>query len=251
MKKKIAVLHLNVFIKDKIILKDINLDVYENEILSIIGPANSGKSSFLRVINRMLDINSDFRVEGNVFIDGEDIYKTNVNICDLRKRIGIIFALPVPLPLSIYDNLIYGPLLHKKISVERLNGLVEKCLKSASLWEEVKDRLHLSALQLSGGQQQRLCLARSLMVEPEIILFDEPCSGLDPVSTSKVERTMFELKKRYTLILVTNNTKQVATVSDRTAFLLSGKLIEVDQTKQIFTSPKSKLTNDYITGRFG
>lgn len=251
MKKKIQIKNLHVYYDDKAILALSNLDVYEHEILSVIGPANSGKSTFLRVLNRLLDINSSFRVTGEILIDKQNIYSDIVDVCDLRRRVGIIFALPVTLPMSVYDNLAYGPHLHGKVCEKTLLKKARTCLQAASLWEEVKDRMFYSALQLSGGQQQRLCLARTLMVEPEIILFDEPCSGLDPISTAKVEATMLELKKKYTIILVTNNTKQAARVSDRTAFFLSGELVEEGPTRRIFTAPKDQRTNDYITGRFG
>lgn len=248
---KIKIRNLRVAYDGQYVLKDLNLDVYEHEILSIIGPANSGKSTFLRVLNRLLDINPTVSIAGDVYIDGKNIYEKGVKVDDLRKRIGMIFALPVPLPMSIFDNLTYGPRLYGERSTKKLLKITEKCLKAASLWDEVKDRLSVSALRLSGGQQQRLCLARALAVEPEIILFDEPCSGLDPISTAKVEATISELKKKYTIILVTNNTKQAARISDRTAFFLLGKLVEVSKTAELFTAPQDLRTNDYVTGRFG
>lgn len=251
MKKKIEIRGLMVSYDGQEVLENINLDVYEHEILAIIGPANSGKSTFLRVINRLLDINPEARVSGKVLVDGQNIYEKDVNVNELRKRIGIIFAIPVPLPMSIFDNLAYGPKLHRQYSDVELLQIAQKCLHAASLWDEVKDRLSMSALRLSGGQQQRLCLARALSVNPEIILFDEPCSGLDPISTAKVEASMRQLKKKYTIVLVTNNTKQAARIGDRTAFFLSGRLVEIDTTSRIFTAPKDQKTNDYITGRFG
>ncbi len=251
MKNKIKIRNLQVTFGGRLALKNLNLDVFDHEILTIIGPANSGKSTFLRVLNRLLDLYPLASVSGDVYIDGINIYDSHVIVDDLRKRVGMIFALPVPLPMSIFDNLAYGSRLHGETSEKNLFNIIEKSLRAASLWEEVKDRLEMSALRLSGGQQQRLCLARALTVEPEIILFDEPCSGLDPISTAKVEATIAELKKKYTIILVTNNTKQAARIGDRTAFFLSGELVEVSRTGQLFASPKDIRTNDYITGRFG
>lgn len=251
MKEKIKVKNLWVYYDSYPVLKNLTFDVYKQEILSIIGPANSGKSTFLRVLSRLIDINPSARVEGKVFIDGKDIYDKWVRVYDLRKRIGVIFAIPVPLPMSIFDNLAYGPRLHGEWRREKLLKTAKDCLRAASLWDEVKDRLHTSAMRLSGGQQQRLCIARALTVQPEIILFDEPCSGLDPISTAKIEITMSRLKKKYTIVLVTNNTKQAARVADRTAFFLSGQLVEIEKTERIFTAPKDRRTNDYITGRFG
>lgn len=251
MKTKVKIRNLQVAYDGQRVLKDLNLNIYEHEILAIIGPANSGKSTFLRVLNRLLDINPMVSITGDVYIDGKNIYDRCVKVDDLRKRIGMIFALPVPLPMSIFDNLAYGPRLHEETSRKKLLKIAEKCLRAASLWEEVKDRLEMSALRLSGGQQQRLCLARALTVEPEIILFDEPCSGLDPISTAKVEATITELKKKYTIILVTNNTKQAARISDQTAFFLLGNLVEVSKTAQLFATPKDTRTSDYITGKFG
>lgn len=251
LKEKIKVDNLNVYYGNKHVIKDVNMTVVDHEILSIIGPANSGKSTLLRVINRLIDNDTGAKVTGKVSIDGKNIYRDGENVNDLRKKVGIIFATPVPLPMSIFDNLAYGPRLHGIADREKLLSLAENSLRAASLWDEVKSRLDMSALRLSGGQQQRLCLARALTVEPEIILFDEPCSGLDPISTSKIENTMQELKKHYTLILVTNNTKQAARVSDKTAFFLFGELIELGKTKQLFTASKDKRTKDYITGKFG
>jgi phosphate transport system ATP-binding protein len=230
-------------------LKRLNLTVYANEILGIIGPANSGKTTFLRTLNRMNDLNRYFRQEGDVFIDGTNIDDTDAE--DLRKRVGMVFALPLPLPMSIYENVVYGPKRHGLKAHRELEETVEKSLRAASLWDEVKDRLHASAMKLSGGQQQRLCIARTLAVEPEIILFDEPCSGLDPISTAKVEEAMIELKKKYTIVLVTNNVKQASRVSDRSAFFLMGELVEIGATDKLFVAPQDRRTEDYITGRFG
>jgi phosphate transport system ATP-binding protein len=231
-------------------LKSLNLTIFEHEILGIIGPANSGKTSFLRVLNRLNDSNPAFKMEGEILLDGQNIYQ-KISPSLLRKKIGMIFALPTPLPLSIYDNIAYGPQLHGVHKKIELNQIVEHTLTAAFLWDEVKDRLDMPAMKLSGGQQQRLCIARALAVEPEVILYDEPCSGLDPISTAKVEEAMQQLQSRYTQILVTNNTKQAARVSDRTAFFLMGDLIEVDETDRIFTVPRDRRTEDYVSGRFG
>lgn len=250
-KRKIGIKNLMVYYQDKPVIQRLNLDVYENEILSIIGPAGSGKTTFLRVLNRLIDLDPFAKVTGNVFIDGKNIYNKVIRVSQLRKKIGMVFAIPITLPMSIFDNLAYGPRLYGEKSPKKLLLIAEKCLRASSLWTEVRDRLDISATKLSGGQQQRLCLARALTVDPEVILFDEPCSGLDPISTAKVESTIMELKNKYTIILVTNNTKQAARVSDRTAFFLSGELIEVAKTKQLFTAPADMRTDDYITGRFG
>ena len=231
-------------------LKKASLDIFENEVLSVIGPANSGKTSFLRALNRLNDLDDNARTTGEIVLDGIEIHRA-ISAEELRKRVGMIFALPIPLPISIYDNVSYGPRMAGVAGKKKLDRIVEEGLKSAFLWDEVKDRLHTSALKLSGGQQQRLCIARTLALNPEVILFDEPCSGLDPVSTAKVEETMRELKKTKTIVLVTNNTKQAARVGTRTAFFLMGELVEIDSTDRIFTAPRDTRTNDYITGRFG
>ena len=231
-------------------LKSVTLDIRHREILGVIGPANSGKTSFLRSLNRMNDINPAFRSQGTITLDGRDVYR-DLDEQTVRRRVGIVFALPLPLPLSIRENIWYGPRLRGERNRSRLDGLVEQSLKAASLWDEVRDRLDSPALRLSGGQQQRLCIARTLAMEPDVVLFDEPCSGLDPISTAKVEETMVQLQSSYTLVLVTNNTKQAARVSDRVAFFLMGELIELDRTEAMFTAPRDQRTNDYITGRFG
>lgn len=241
---------LSVYYGQKQVLKSISFEVMPHEILGIIGPANSGKTSLLRTINRLNERNAFFKKTGNIYLDGLDVYK-NISVNLLRRRVGIIFALPLPLPLSIYENMVYGPKMHGQRKREKLDEITEKCLKAAFLWDEVKDRLAMPALKLSGGQQQRLCIARTLAVEPEVILYDEPCSGLDPISTAKVEEAMSDLKRNYTQILVTNNTKQSARVSDRTAFFLGGELIEIDETQKIFTVPHDRRTEDYVSGRFG
>lgn len=246
---KIIAKDLNCWYGDVHSVKDLNLTVYEHEILGVIGPSNSGKTTFLRMINRLNDLNHNFRKKGTVTLDGKDVYSIDTET--LRKRCGMVFALPLPLPMSIYENVGYGPLRHGVKSKKYIDEIVEKCLKEASLWDEVKDRLDSSAMKLSGGQQQRLCIARTLAVEPEVILYDEPCSGLDPISTAKVEEAMIELKKKYTIILVTNNVKQASRVSDRTAFFLMGEMVEIGKTDEIFLSPKDKRTEGYIMGRYG
>jgi phosphate transport system ATP-binding protein len=230
-------------------LKDVSMEIRANEILSVIGPSNSGKTSFLRMLNRLNDLSRDFRMSGEVRLEQENIRNIDAEL--LRKKIGMVFALPLPLPLSIFDNVAYGVRMHGIRNKKKLDGVVEESLKESYLWEEVKDRLSTSAFQLSGGQQQRLCIARTLAVEPEVILFDEPCSGLDPISTAKVEDAMVKLKEKYTIVLVTNNVKQAARVGDRTAFFLNGDLIELDKTDKIFTAPCDKRTDGYIRGKFG
>ncbi len=245
---KISIRELNLYYNDHQALKSINLDVESKEIMAVIGPANSGKSSLLRALNRLYEIDYA-RITGKILLDGKDIFEIPIN--DLRRRIGIVFATPVVLPGSIRKNLSYGPKLHRRIGKSEVDELVYNALTSANLWDEVKDRLEDSAARLSGGQQQRLCIARALAMQPEVILMDEPCSGLDPISTAKIEATMLELKKDYTFILVTNNTKQAARVSDRTAFFLLGELIEIGKTQKLFTSPTDTRTDDYIRGRFG
>jgi len=248
---KIANRSLSVFYGAVQALRDISLEVPAHQILGIIGPAGSGKTALLRATNRLNDLNPNCRVEGQILLDGEDIYQPDFDAVRLRKRVGMVFALPVPLPLSLFDNIAYGPRLSGIRTRARLNELTEQSLRAAFLWDEVKDRLHTSALRLSGGQQQRLCLARVLAMQPEVILLDEPCSGLDPISTAKIEEALGALKSEYTIVLVTNNTKQAARVADTTAFLLQGELIEIGPTGKIFTAPKDQRTNDYVSGRFG
>jgi phosphate transport system ATP-binding protein len=230
-------------------LRGVSIDILANEILSVIGPSNSGKSTFLRMLDRMNELQPNFRMRGTVELEGQDVRKMDVE--NLRRKVGMVFALPLPLPLSIFDNVAYGARMHGLRGRLRLAERVEAALKQAYLWEEVKDRLQESAFKLSGGQQQRLCIARTLAVEPEVILFDEPCSGLDPISTAKVEDAMLKLKQKYTIVLVTNNVKQAARVGDRTAFFLGGELIEIDKTEKIFTAPADKRTDGYISGKFG
>jgi phosphate transport system ATP-binding protein len=247
---KIKVEDLSVYYGGLQALKRVNLEVQENEILGVIGPANSGKTAFLKSINRMNDLIPSARIAGKIYFDQLDVYR-DIQILALRKKIGMVFALPIPLPLSIFENVAYGPRLDGANNGKKLSGIVEKSLRASYLWDEVKDRLDSPAFNLSGGQQQRLCISRTLAIEPQVILYDEPCSGLDPVSTAKVEAAMRELKQKYTQILVTNNTKQAARVGDRTAFFLMGELIEIGPTTKMFTAPRDKRTDDYIVGRFG
>lgn len=246
---KIAIRELNIWYGKIHALRSLNINIFRNEILGVIGPANSGKTSFLRQLNRLNDLESNCKASGEVILDGKDIQTINPEI--LRKRVGMIFALPQVLPISIYDNIAYGPRMHGIKDRKRLDVITEGALKASFLWEEVKDRLRESATKLSGGQQQRLCISRTLALDPEIILFDEPCSGLDPISTAKVEESMLKLKDKCTIVLVTNNTKQAARVSDRTAFFLTGELIEIDTTEKIFTAPSDKRTEGYILGKYG
>ncbi len=248
---KIANRNFSVFYGATRALRGITLDVPANRILGIIGPAGSGKTALLRAMNRLNDLDPNCRVEGQILLDGEDIYQPDFDVVRLRRRVGMLFALPVPLPMSLFDNIAYGPRLSGIRARKRLDELVERSLRAAFLWDEVKDRLHTSALRLSGGQQQRLCLARVLAMEPEVILLDEPCSGLDPISTARIEEALMTLKNDYTIVLVTNNTKQAARVADITAFLLQGELVEFGPTPQLFLTPGDKRTNDYISGRFG
>ena len=232
-------------------LKDISLNILPRERLAIIGPASSGKTTFLRSLNRLNDQHPDFRVSGRVLLDGQDVYAGDVDVSRLRRRVGMVFAVPVPLPWSIRENMTYGPRMAGIRDKARLEQLVEEGLKNAFLWEEVRDRLDEPATNLSGGQQQRLCLARVLALEPEVLVLDEPCSGLDPISTARIEEALAVLKDRYSIVLVTNNTKQAARASDRTAFFLMGELIECGPTVQLFTTPRHPRTADYITGNFG
>lgn len=233
------------------ILKGITIDVYTSMITGFMGPAGSGKSSLISIINRMIDFEEGIRIEGNVHMDGSNILDGTIDQISLRRRVGTVFAVPIPLPRSVYENIAYGPRLQGIRERSRLNTIVEESLKKAFLWDEVKDRLHTSALKLSGGQQQRLCLARTLATKPEVILLDEPCSGLDPISTAKIEEALSELKKEFTIILVSNNTKQIARITDFAAFFYMGQLIEYGSTEKLFTNPSEKKTEDYIQGKFG
>ncbi|MCD5405710.1 MAG: phosphate ABC transporter ATP-binding protein PstB, partial [Desulfotomaculum sp.] len=232
-------------------LKKVNLDMPENKITALIGPSGCGKSTFLKTLNRMNDLIEGVRVKGKVLLDGVDIYDSNIDVVNLRKTVGMVFQRPNPFPMSVYDNVAYGPRIHGITNKQKLNEIVERSLRDAVLWDEVQDRLHQSALGLSGGQQQRLCIARLLAVEPEVVLMDEPTSALDPISTLKIEELIRELKKKYTIIIVTHNMQQAARVSDITAFFLNGELVEWGDTDTIFTNPKDKRTEDYVTGKFG
>ena len=245
----IGTVNLNCYYGSLQVLKNLNLEIYKNEILGIIGPANSGKTTFLRALNRLNYLNASYSQDGEILFANQSITSMSDNI--LRRKIGIVFALPQVLPMSIYNNVAYGPKVHGIIRKNKLSEIVEDALRKAYLWDEVKDRLDLPATHLSGGQQQRLCIARTLAVEPDVILYDEPCSGLDPISTAKVEDAMQQLKENYTQIVVTNNTKQAARVSERCGFFLMGELVEIAETKMLFTNPRDKRTDDYITGRFG
>ena len=242
---------LSLYYGDFQALKDIDLDVPAREITALIGPSGCGKSTFLRTLNRMNDLIQGVKITGAVTYHGEDIYAGQTDVTALRKSIGMVFQKPNPFPMSIYDNVAYGPKLHDNLSKADLNDLVERSLRGAALWDEVKDRLKKSALSLSGGQQQRLCIARALSVSPDVLLMDEPTSALDPASTMKIEELMGQLKQDYTVVIVTHNMQQAARISDRTAFFLTGDLVESGKTDDIFTMPKDKRTEDYITGRFG
>ena len=248
---KISVENLNLHYGENHALKDVNMEIADHAITAFIGPSGCGKSTFLRCLNRMNDLVDGCRVEGKVILDGEDIYDKRVDTTLLRKKVGMVFQQPNPFPMSIYDNIAYGPRLHGIKNKKELDEIVERSLQGAAIFEEVKDRLHKSALGLSGGQQQRLCIARALAVSPEVLLMDEPTSALDPISTLKIEELMETLKKKYTVVIVTDNMQQAARVSDDTAFFLVGEVIEKNATSEIFARPQDKRTEDYITGRFG
>ena len=250
-KSKISVKDLNLYYGSNHALKNVNMEIKSNAVTAFIGPSGCGKSTFLKCINRMNDLVENVKIEGTVLLDGEDIYDKRVDTTLLRKKVGMVFQQPNPFPMSIYDNIAYGPRLHGIRNKETLDEIVENALKGAAIYEEVKDRLKKSALGLSGGQQQRLCIARALAVEPEVLLMDEPTSALDPVSTLKIEELREGLKKKYTVVIVTHNMQQAARVSDDTAFFLVGEVVEFGATPVIFSRPKDKRTEDYITGRFG
>ena len=247
---KFTIENLELYYGDFKALKNINLNISPNEITAFIGPSGCGKSTLLKSLNRMNDLVEGCRINGKVLLDGQDIYG-NMDINLLRKRVGMVFQKPNPFPMSIYDNIAYGPRTHGIRSKVKLDDLVERSPRDAAIWDELKDRLKKSALGLSGGQQQRLCIARALAVEPEVLLMDEPTSALDPISTSKIEDLAVELKKNYTIVMVTHNMQQAARISDKTAFFLLGEVVEYGETEQIFSMPKNKKTEDYITGRFG
>ncbi len=251
METKISTADLNLYYGTNHALKNINLDIYANQITALIGPSGCGKSTYLKTLNRMNDLVDGVRIEGTVLLDGENIYDPRVDTTLLRKKVGMVFQQPNPFPMSIYDNIAYGPRIHGIKARGRLDEIVEKSLRGAALWDEVKDRLKKSALGLSGGQQQRLCIARALAVEPEVLLMDEPTSALDPISTLKIEDLMDELKKDYTVVIVTHNMQQATRIADYTAFFLVGEIIEYAPTTELFSHPKEKKTEDYITGRFG
>jgi phosphate transport system ATP-binding protein len=250
-KEIIKTVNLNLWYGEKQALYDINMSVLTNKITALIGPSGCGKSTLIRCFNRMNDVIDKCKITGSIFFEGNDIYESEVDAVEIRKKIGMVFQKPNPFPKSIYENIAYGPRVQGNNNKKDLDLIVENSLKVAALWDEVSDRLHESAMGLSGGQQQRLCIARSLAIEPEIILMDEPCSALDPIATAKIEDLMLELKKKYTVIIVTHNMQQAARVSDYTAYMYLGKLIEFGPTKQIFENPKEELTENYITGRFG
>lgn len=250
-KTKISARSLNLYYGENHALKDISLDLYEHKITAFIGPSGCGKSTFLKTLNRMNDLVAGVKIDGTVLLDEEDIYDPQVDTTLLRKKIGMVFQQPNPFPMSIYDNVAYGPRIHGVKNKARLDEIVESSLRGAALWDEVSDRLRKPALGLSGGQQQRLCIARALAVEPEVLLMDEPTSALDPISTSKIEELAMELKKDYTIVMVTHNMQQATRISDKTAFFLLGEVIEFNDTDTLFSMPTDKRTEDYITGRFG
>lgn len=247
---KMSVKDLDLFYGDKQALNKINMDIKENKVTALIGPSGCGKSTFIRTLNRMNDLIEDVTIKGNIFVDGEDIYISD-DVINLRTKVGMVFQKPNPFPMSIYDNVAYGPRTQGLRDKKQLDKIVEESLKGAAIWDEVKDRLKSSALGLSGGQQQRICIARAIAMRPEVILMDEPTSALDPISTLKVEELIEDLKKDYTIVIVTHNMQQAARISDETAFFLNGEVIEFSDTKTMFTTPVDKRTEDYITGRFG
>lgn len=248
---KIKAINVNFYYGDKQALKAISLEVHENQVTALIGPSGCGKSTFIRLLNRMNDLVPHSRVEGQIYLDGVDIFQEGIDVVGLRRRVGMVFQKPNPFPKSIYENLSYGLEVNGVKDKQVIEEKVVKSLQRAALWDEVKDRLHESALQLSGGQQQRLCIARCLAVEPEVILFDEPCASLDPISTRSIEELILELKKFYTIVIVTHNMQQAARISGFTAFLYLGQLIEFGATEKLFTVPKEKMTEEYLTGKFG
>ena len=251
MADKIVTQNVNLYYGDNHALKDISLNIEESKITALIGPSGCGKSTYLKTLNRMNELVENVKITGKVLLDGEDVYGPGVDVTLLRKKVGMVFQKPNPFPMSVYDNIAYGPRIHGIKSKAKLDEIVEKSLRSAALFNEIKDRLKKSALSLSGGQQQRLCIARALAVEPQVLLMDEPTSALDPISTMKIEELMSELKGKYTIAIVTHNMQQAARISDYTAFFLVGEMVEVGLTDKIFSMPSDKRTEDYITGRFG
>ncbi|MDF2557237.1 MAG: phosphate transporter ATP-binding protein PhoT family [Bacillales bacterium] len=251
MTKKFEIKNLDFYYGDFHALKDINFNISDKNITAFIGPSGCGKSTFLKTLNRMNDLIEGSRLTGEILLDGNNIYDKQMDVNQLRKRVGMVFQKPNPFPMSVYDNIAYGPRTHGVNSKTQLDEIVEKSLRDAAIWDEVKDRLKRSALSFSGGQQQRLCIARALAVSPEVLLMDEPTSALDPISTSKIEDLVLELKKKYSIVIVTHNMQQATRISDTTTFFLHGEVIEYGDTNELFSMPKNKLTEDYITGRFG
>lgn len=250
-KVKLSVKDLNLYYGENHALKDVSMDIYEKKVTAFIGPSGCGKSTFLKTLNRMNDLVENVRITGNILLDGDDIYDEHVDTTVLREHVGMVFQQPNPFPMSIYDNIAYGPRVHGIRDKHKLDQIVEDSLRGAAIFDEVKDRLKKSALGLSGGQQQRICIARALAVKPSVLLMDEPTSALDPISTAKIEELMEELKKKYTIVVVTHNMQQALRVSDYTAFFLVGEMVEYGETKNLFSYPQDKRTEDYITGRFG
>jgi len=249
--EKIIVKDLNLFYGDVQALRNVSIGFERHSVAALIGPSGCGKSTFLRTLNRMNDIIENVCIQGDVVVDGQSIYASGVDVVDLRKRVGMVFQKPNPFPMSIFDNIAYGPRVHGERNKAKLGNIVERSLRRSALWDEVKDRLKKPALGLSGGQQQRLCIARVLAVEPEVVLMDEPCSALDPISTGRIEELITELKEDYTIVIVTHNMQQAARISEKTAFFLNGEVVEYGETATMFTKPEHKKTEDYITGRFG
>ncbi len=248
---KIEARNVNFYYGSQIALKNINIACEENKVTALIGPSGCGKSTFIRTLNRMNDVIPGIKIEGDILLEGENIYHPKVDVAILRKRVGMVFQKPNPFPKSIFNNIAYGLRINGMRDKKKIEMIVEKSLKEAALWDEIKDRMDENAFSLSGGQQQRLCIARSLAIKPEVILFDEPCSAIDPVATAKIEELIHKLKEHYTVIVVTHNMQQAARISDFTAFMMLGEIVEYDKTDKIFTNPSNKLTEDYITGRFG
>jgi len=248
---KIQIKNLNSYFGKKQVIFGLDLNIHANEILSVFGPAGSGITTLLRSLNRLVELTQGSHMNGEILLDGKSIHKNSTSITDLRRKIGMVFDVPTPLPMSIYDNIAYGPRMSGKKNKNKIDQIVEESLKMAVLWDDVKDRLNVPAMSLSGGQQQRLCIARVLALQPEVILLDRPCSGLDPISTSKIEDSLIQLKKMFTIIIAPHNIQQASRISDRVAFMLSGHLIEEGENLKVFSNPKDQRTNDYITGRFG
>ena len=251
MSSKISIRDLKFYYKDKRVIHGLNLEIQSNEILSVLGPANSGITTLLRALNRLCDVNHEARMEGEILLDGKNIRDNDINITELRRKVGMVFDVPTPLPMSIFDNVAYGPRLSGKKNRKAIEETVEKSLRMAAIWDEIKDRLNMPAVSLSGGQQQRLCIARVLALNPEVILLDRPCSGLDPISTANIEDSLLQLKEQFTIVIAPHNVQQAGRISDKVAFMLMGELIETGTNTQVFSHPKDQRTSDYITGRFG